>query len=161
HGEQGSRLRESLVDVDVQEYRWRGDDEGCPHDQPDADDADLGAVAPEQGGRGDPIVFRLGNGFAHNRSFLVQGSGLRDPVEPGDQVVHRDLAFLVGAGDAAAVQHVEAVDDRIDVKDVVVDEDRRLARLLDVPDELQGLPGLAEGKTHGRLVEDDELGIEM
>ena len=42
------RLREGEIDVDVGEDARRRDHEGEPHRQPDADDAELAAVALQQ-----------------------------------------------------------------------------------------------------------------
>ena len=82
-------------------------------------------------------------------------------VEPLDQLIHRDVGAVEYPRHLAAIEHVETVDDRIDVEDVMVDEDRRLAGGLDRADEVERLLGLAERQTHRRLVEDDELGFEM
>src|SRR5271165_1977350 len=107
---------------------------------------------------------RLSTGFAGrpaSATGLLERSGAGDVIEPLDQLIHGDFASVVDARDLAAIEHVKPVDDRIDVEDVVVDEDRRLADFLDVADEVEGLLGLAEREAHGRLVQDDELGLKM
>src|SRR5271166_2114326 len=107
---------------------------------------------------------RLSTGFAGRPASaigLLERSGAGDVIEPLDQVIHGDFASVVDARDLAPIEHVEPVDDRIDVEDVVVDEDRRLADFLDVADEVEGLLRLAEREAHGRLVEDHELGFKI
>src|SRR6185437_9095217 len=91
----------------------------------------------------------------------VHRTGAGDAIESVDQLVHRDLALGVDARDLAAIEHIEPVDDRVNMKNVVIDEDRRLARLLDAADEVERLAGFGQRQAHGRLVEDDKLGVEI
>src|SRR5271170_2881545 len=57
----------------------------------------------------------------------VHRTGARNAIEPVEQLVHRDLALGVDASDLAAIEHIEPVDDRVNMKNVVIDEDRRFA----------------------------------
>ena len=65
------------------------------------------------------------------------------------------------ACDPPAVQDDDSVGHRVDVKDVVVDEDGRLAPLADALHEVEQLLRLLEREAHGGLVENDDLGVEM
>ena len=91
----------------------------------------------------------------------VHRTGAGDAIESVDQVVHRDLALGVDAGDLTAIEHIEPVDDRVNMKNVVIDKHRRFARLLDGADEFERLAGFGQRQAHGGLVEDDEFGLEM
>ena len=61
------RLGEGAVDVEIGEDGRRGDDEGEPHREPDADDAELAAVAAQSRRRRDAVV----GGTVRNRAVAI------------------------------------------------------------------------------------------
>src|SRR5690242_8355522 len=79
----------------------------------------------------------------------------------GDQILVADLRLAELGNDAAAIEDDEAGRRVIDVEDVVVDEDRRLALVAQALDEVEHALSLLDRKAHGRLVEDDEVGVEI
>src|SRR5258705_14016290 len=61
----------------------------------------------------------------------------------------------------APAQHDDAVDDLEDVVDVVGDEDAGMAGIASVAHEAEDAAGLRDAEIVGRLVEDDEVAVEM
>src|SRR6266545_2188570 len=88
------------------------------------------------------------------KSFgMSEGPGRGHLAHDVGQLFERVLGREELAGNAATVDHHDAIGDRVHVKDVLVDEDRRLPRGSDAPDEVQELVRLLQRKPHRRLVE--------
>src|SRR5208282_6308219 len=83
-------------------------------------------------------------GIAPVAMASVHRTGARDAIEAVDELVHCDLALGVDARDLAAIEHIKPVDDRVNMKNVVIDEDRRFARFLDAADEIERLAGFVQ-----------------
>ena len=66
------RLREGAIDVEVGEHGRGRDDEGEPHRQPDADNAELAAVPAQRRGRRNAVV----NGTVRNCAGRHQGPSI-------------------------------------------------------------------------------------
>jgi hypothetical protein len=64
---------------------------------------------------------------------------LRNPRQPVNQLVKREFILHELTRDCASIQNYDPVGDGIDVKDVVVDKDGRLARTLDPGDKFKAL----------------------
>ena len=73
----------------------------------------------------------------------------------------RHLPARDHAHDLAAVEHHEPVGELVDVGEVVLDVDAGAAGLLDPAHEVEDLLDLLERQRHGRLVEDDQVGVEI
>ena len=81
------RLGEGAIDVEIREEDpRRRDDESEPHRQADADDAELAAVAKQQGRRRGAVVDRLCGETCLGHGVLLERSGAGDVIEPLDQV---------------------------------------------------------------------------
>ena len=92
---------------------------------------------------------------------LGEGAARRHLAHDVHQLLERVAGGRELARDPAPVEDDDAVGDRVDMEDVVVDEDRRLAGRPDPLHEVQELLGLLERQAHGRLVEDDDVGLEV
>ena len=63
--------------------------------------------------------------------------------------------------DRAAIENDQPVGDLVDMGEIVLDVDAGAAGRLDAPDEVDDLAHLGDAQRRGRLVEHDEIGVEM
>ena len=97
---------------------------------------------------------------------LMPPSSWSLPVSATCRICSTSSWTLISAGlnspaTRAAVDDDHPLADLVDVEEVVVDEDARLAGVLDPAHEVERLPRLRHRQAHGRLVEDDQLGLEV
>ena len=121
------------------------------------------------------VLCHAGDGVFAGAGSRQPGLGLDaahagGPLEPAglghvpqllDELVHADLGRPELPGHPPAVDDDHSLADLVDVEEVVIDEDAGLAGVLDPADEVERLPGLGHRQPHRRLVEDDQLGLEV